>query len=895
MDITERVLAAASSLRLSSDRFALYNFHQSELLRTLEATVGGSSQHSTVFLIGEQGIGRSYLLDAVAHSLSPAGKDVSVLHVDLEGFEPEQGLSSFLRYKFLKHGSPVVGESEPRLQVGDSASTWAALSVALLYSCPTIEHEFQFAGFGDFAPDGLTDRERLLLLLQRLTTDRRIVLHLTDICYIPEPVLQALSAAAEANDNLLIAVSCGVNELAGRVPIGIPGHSASISLSPLTSLELQSVVDRNFTPNSFPARFSQRLYESSRGLPSLVSALMYDLVSRGLILQGDDGTWRIPDDVLSELESHQSFAAVPAFFQKEDDLKSAVLRPLPQYLFLAGTCGDNVPAGLLLEHLGLTGEFADQFVEFVDASLTGETSLFTDFQYLHPSFPEQAVYRFNNSLARRAALESVPLKDRSRLTSEFWRFLKNRSHADTRGACRLLLSVGSGLYPAAEHEDCLRELAWWVCEEDGEELTNFLREAMAQNQVAPENIWSTYETTAGRWLPYRRMFLLEAYRRHPAGMAGFRTCEIHLACAELLRDSGKIRESVGEALSALEVLKDDPTPRGLLLTKCHALIGRGYRELGNQAEARQHLECAVEAIVEAGDKPSPALVNILHDLAEGFRDLDDNKIAARLLKKAFEGARQLYGLEDPLTNNLLKTRADVLSKVGDLDGVRNCLERALAVERRISGSESLQITVILKTLADTLRALHQPRRARSLLEEALAIETTHYGEQDPQVGILRAVLVDLLLELGKLEAARSHLKISLNVMERMTGGGSEEVSMLLKHLADLSAKLGDQKASRQYLQRALSIDETILGIASPQVAVQVKMLADIFWETGDAEGTVSCLRRALRIEEEIYGKEDVRILQNLKCLEEVLRKTGNINAADECLSKLRNIEVLKTN
>lgn len=895
VDITERVLAAPTSLRLSSDRFALYNFHHSELLSTLEATVGGSSQHPTVFLIGEQGIGRTYLLDAVAHRLSLAGQDVSVLHLDLEGFEPDQELSSFLQYKLLKHGPPVMGESATRLHLGDSASTWAALSVALLYSCTTLQHEFQFAGSGDFAQDGLSDREKLLLLLQRLTTDRRIVLHLTDICYIPDLVLEALSAAAETNANLVIAVSCGVDELAGRVPGGIPGHSASISLFPLTDLELQSVVDRNFTPNSFPAKFIQWLYQSSRGLPSLASALMYDLVSEGLVLQGKEGTWRIPDTALSELEGQQSFAAIPAFFQQEDDVKSAVLRPLPQYLFLAGTCGDNVPTGLLLEHLGLTGEFSDRFVDFIDESLTGATSLFTDFQYLHPSFPEQAVHRFTNSLARRAALECVPLKDRSRLTSEFWRFLKNRSQADTRGACRLLLSVGAGLAPAAEREDCLRELAWWVGEEEGEELTKFLCKAMTQHQVAPENIWSTFQATAGRWLPYRRMFLLEAYRRHPAGMEGFRAGEIHLACAQLLRDSGKIRESVGEALNALEVLKYDPPASGLLLAKCHALIGMGYRELGNLTEARQHLERAVKVTVDVGDTPSPALVTILHDLAGGFRDLDDNRTAERLLKKAFKGARKLYGLEDPRTNNLLKTRADILWKVGDLEGVRNCLERALEVERRLYGSESPQIIVILKTLTDTLRALHQPRRARSRLEEALAIETTHYGEEDPQVCVLRSVLVDLLLELGDFEAARSHLQISLNATEMMTSGGSQEVSMILKLLADLSRKLGDQKASRHYLQRALSIDEKLLGIASPQVALQVKLLADIFWETGDAEGAISCLRRALRIEEEIYGKEDVRIVQNLECLEDALRKTGNINAADECLLKLHNIQHLRTN
>jgi len=123
---------ALPSLASCAGQFDLYNFHSSNLLDSLEAVVNCPSQSPTILLPGERGIGRSYILDAVAHRLRTRGVDVSALHVDLEGYELGQRVSTFLDYKARKQETTIQVELASSLGLRDSESEWAALLVSLL-------------------------------------------------------------------------------------------------------------------------------------------------------------------------------------------------------------------------------------------------------------------------------------------------------------------------------------------------------------------------------------------------------------------------------------------------------------------------------------------------------------------------------------------------------------------------------------------------------------------------------------------------------------------------------------------------------------------------------------------------------------------------------------------
>lgn len=846
--ITERELTALSHLRSSADRFELYNFHPAELLDSLEAVVRPSSQCAAIALFGERGIGRSYLLDAVAHRLCAKGMRVSILHVDLEGYEPDQKLSGFLRYLTSKRRSTVPALSSASPPSGVSSSVWKAFPVALVHSCDA--EDWGANAIDIEAAYGIESREKLISLLQRLAADRRVIVHLTDVSDASAPLLEALGAAAESEPNLLLAVSCASGDLALRPTLHAIKATHNVRLLGLTSDGLQSVLDRNFKPHLFPERFTQLVWRASCGSPVRAAVIMYDFVCRGLIGRRSDGRWRISDAaVYLELKGFAK-AVRGSWLPSGGD--SAFSLKLRQFLFLAGLCSENVPAMLLLDYLRLTGEEAGHFVDFIDEKLVGMEALFTDVQYIHPSFPKQTVYRFSSSLAWRAALGVVSPVEGSRRGGEFLSFLVDQLWVNSRGACKLLLSVARSLGDSVQSERCVRELAWWVGDGEAADLTAFLDRELAQNHISFESVWHTFENTVNRWPPYRRMAILETCRRHPARVPEGRKGGLDYARADLLRKMGKTREAIDAARIAIGALDGAGREKPTLVTGCHTLIATGYAELGESEKAREHLRCALEAAADIGEDRSPSLVAILHELAEGLKGFDENETARLLLERALEAARKLYGPDDLRAAELLRSLSDVLRRTGDLGGARSCVERALEISRGIFGSNSPQVGIILKILADDVRVLGQPQLARDLLEEALEIE----------------------IEAGN--------------------GESESALTLLKHLADLSCQFGDFNAARHYLQSSVSVDEALHGHANPQMAIQVKLLAEVLLKLSQVEDAVDCLTRALRIEEEMYGREDPRIMQNLAYLEAVLRKSGNDPAANAYLERLRNLQRLTT-
>jgi tetratricopeptide (TPR) repeat protein len=693
VSITERELAAWSVLKSSAVQSDLYNFHQSEILDSLEAAVSGMAERTTVILPGEPGSGRTYLLDAVAHRLRAGGGNLSVLHLDLEGFEPDCGLASFLQHQALKQGATMERELLESLGAGESNSVWSASLIAIVYSCLKAGLEAQIRSLVEPNWSGLEEQEKLRLFFQKLTTGRRIILHVTDPGFLPAPVLQALATMAEANVNLLLAVSCEPRDLAGLASLEAFRQAPQICPIPLTADELQSVLNRNFTPNAFPSRFNLLTWRASRGLPVLTAALMFDFVSGGLIRREMDECWRISDDtVFLELENRLSSQAVSGWLQPQRISTLNAGERLPQFLILAGLCGENVPVGILLEYLGLAGEAADQFVDFIDESLVGETSLLRDLQYGHPSFPGQMIYQFSSALARRAVRECLAANERSTLLAEFWSFLYERLQVDTRGSCRLLLSVASWLEVDARTADIFTSLAGVV------RKMGYLNDARIHFERALEIT--------------RRVYGRES--RHAGA--------ILKTLADLLRDMNLPRLAAACLKEALEIESAGDREQDSSISILRAILADLLSELGDFDAARAHHETSLRVMEKTSVGDSEEVLLLLNKLADLSVRLNDLGTARHYLQRALAVDESLHGAAHSQRAVQVKLLADVLWNLGDTAGSIACLERALAIEERIYGTADPRILPNLRYLEAVLRKTGKAGAANQCLRRLHEIE-----------------------------------------------------------------------------------------------------------------------------------------------------------------------------
>ncbi|MEE8522964.1 MAG: tetratricopeptide repeat protein, partial [Thermoanaerobaculia bacterium] len=349
-----------------------------------------------VLLSGDAGIGRRAFCDAVGVAAREAGEKAAVWHLDLDGFEPD---TPFALGRFLEY---LIDEEERsardrRRQASDSlksaaksltGSDWLATALSLIW-----KFEKPLQGFvemlseqatgrrgtarpGRVRPDAARpDSEFLRRLLDELTRDRLLLIHVPDLTQVRETYRDWLLAQANRNSRLLLAVSCAAATPTEEVFATDPSSRIRrYELEPPASDELRG-------------ELSEKLYAPLRewieGLPRLQGAMR-------------------------------------------------------DFLLLAALCGRNVPCELLLEHLNLHDEAAADLRDLIDDHLVDELEVFADLEFRHPSFPGLNVYRFTHPLLPKVIVDQWSEDDVRMRAESMLRFLGRHLAIRTRGEARRL-------------------------------------------------------------------------------------------------------------------------------------------------------------------------------------------------------------------------------------------------------------------------------------------------------------------------------------------------------------------------------------------------------------------------------------------------------------------------
>lgn len=247
-----------------------------------------------------------------------------------------------------------------------------------------------------------------------------------------------------------------------------------------------------------------------------------------------------------------------------------------------------------------------------------------------------------------------------------------------------------------------------------------------------------------------------------------------------------VREVVDRAVSKIGDLEIEPKVQSRLLDA----LGKVYANLGLYAEARVHLERALE-----------------------LRERD-------------------FGAESIEVADTLLELASLLRRLDLPDESEAAYRRALAIQERHFGPNSAELAETLNGLAVVVRA-KAPDEAYALYQRSLQVYETEHGPEHPNIIRLRVNLASLDARSQRFEAAAIEFAAALELAERVLGPGHADLGAILGNFAFVQRMRGHYRHSRALLERALELEIARLGEDHPNVSYTRINLVAVCQRLGD--------------------------------------------------------------
>lgn len=264
--------------------------HLSELVPQI---AGGGRQF--VFVTGEPGIGKTWLVNAFFESLQ-SRRDLWIARGQCI---EQHGLGE--AYLALLEAFGRLFQTDAATELIDLMARRAPTWLAQLPDFHTVQN-FSAAGTmgGGAAPKRML--RELVDALELFTLTRPLVLVLEDLQWADASTLDALAYLARRSDPIRLLVLGTCRSLAGDgakyqlnslcSAIRTSGPCEELALQQLTAANLSEYLNSRFPQHDFPNELATRIHELSRGNPLFMSEILNSWVHREL-LRECDGRWQL--------------------------------------------------------------------------------------------------------------------------------------------------------------------------------------------------------------------------------------------------------------------------------------------------------------------------------------------------------------------------------------------------------------------------------------------------------------------------------------------------------------------------------------------------------------------------------------------------------------------------
>lgn len=695
----------------------LYNDHAPEALAETVEALAGPERVPVLVLSGPPGCGRTDFLRAAGHGAGLRGKRVSVLPLDLNGYEEGLDLTRFAEVQIAGRWDLDAGTREalreqalPLLAFVPSTLAGAALvSLLLRQESPAeVWKTLPNAASGDARP-------ALSALFEQVGRGGLLVLHAADSAQLNNPLRRWLLEETRRNPAIVLALSCSPAEPADRLLApGISG--ARIDLKPLPAEDLlvpikELLDDLDIETSDRLQRFLDLAALCGPNIPAEVlfhhleleedqKEELLDVIDEDLV--EDEGARIFVDHQYG----HPSFPGLLTYAFLDPRINHAILEPLPEgkrqrlASELLEFLNRAVPLhtrGMTLLRLALAEHLED-----------GQARQFF-LREMRVWIGESEVEDFAADLADGLAAGRMSARDllgTAAQTSEHWPAHRRLPFLDTARK-QLIQGQAGDLSPA--------EIL---------ELHNLRAEAL-RDLKRPE------EALEEARLSLEQSIALHGVE-HPATARALNLQGI------LLREMGRpqeAREPLERALAAQDRERPDPNLASIL-----ANLGMVLRDMGQPEAARDHLEQALAIHRQAFGDAHPAVAADLNHLAVLAREMGQPERALDHLRPIVDIVRNLYGDVHPETARALTNVAGLLRELGEGEGARLHLQAALQIDQQALGEGHPQVVADLNNLAVVEQELGHTDEARGHFEQALALSRASLGEDHPLTAQLRRAL-----------------------------------------------------------------------------------------------------------------------------------------------------------
>jgi tetratricopeptide (TPR) repeat protein len=883
--------------------FGRFNFQREEdVARLTGVLIDGPS---VVLLSGEAGIGRRYLLQAAIHRLREASQTVEILEIDLEGYDEEVHLGKYFELQVEKRRKEkgaarkeLVDALVSAMRLGVKGTGWASvLSMTLSLKEPIAALTKLLVDRGqEYSGELFSAREIAASILGSLAG--KVILHVIDPALFhaipsPENPRRWLPEVVERFPHATLVISCGPNGESEDLVPGAWREPERIDLHRLDEGALRSILDLRYEPNEFPSDLAGTLIRYSHGIPGFVGGVAWLLAMRGALEEDERRIWRIDDPKAAEVLSEGLLEPVSQALHEHPGHTKA----LWTFLLDATLCGELVPVSLLVAVQALEKEEQDDLVDLIDEVLVDGLGLLEDLGYSHPGFPSVSVARFRGPIVRLAVLEHFNPKERRTRAAQIVPALRRGLPIATRTVARLFMTLADH-FSEADRDEILRELQWWVGTDEADLLREGLAAALMEDRLKPESLWGALIATEGRWPPYRRLALLDAYGTGPRDEEGNslgipleRLGDFYYRRAELLYHLGRYSESLRHAEQAVGIEEIQRGRLSLEYFRATYLTGINMEKLGNFAHARRALQAALNIAQRIlGPEHLEALL-AKASLASVLEDEGELSAARIMYEEIVEAEVRVLGPEHWATLATKNNLALVLKIQGELSAARALYEEIIEAEIRVLGPEHPSILPAKGNLASVLKAQGELSAARALYDAVVEGEVRLRGPEHPETLTSKGLLASVLQAQGELSAARALYEDVVGAAVRVRGPEHPETLKLKSLLASVMRAQGDLSAARVLFEDIVGVEVRVRGSEHLEALKLKGLLASVLQAQGDLSAARALFEDVVGTLVRIRGPEYPEMLATKHALAHVLEEQGELSLARLMLEEVVEAEI----
>ena len=345
-----------------------------------------------------------------------------------------------------------------------------------------------------------------------------------------------------------------------------------------------------------------------------------------------------------------------------------------------------------------------------------------------------------------------------------------------------------------------------------------------------------------------------------------------------------VREMLDEGARRLQAgeLTDHAEVRAAL----QSTIGETYSQLGRYADARPHLEAALETFRSLHGRDHPDVIGNLSILAGVLSELGEFEEAERLDREALAAAQSLYGPRHRQVAYTLSDLGLVLSSNEKLIEAEECYRRALEMRRTLPDVPPDELAAGLNNLGSILQQVGRVNEAEPLLREALVIRRAELHPDHPNLLSVLNNLGSLLRKQEKFDEAEGLLAEVVAVQRRTLTSIHPDRAIGLNNLAGLLSVRNRNDEAIPLYREAIEVQQAMPGVNNPALGKTVMNLASALRAAGEQESAEREMRRAIELLRQSFGEDDPNVAAAMHNLAIFYRELGDLESAERMMREV---------